>query len=434
MAGNTSADLSLMREFNESLVLNLIRQTGRISRTDIASHTHLSRSTVSSIVNDLLAANLVCEVGTGHSRGGRRPIMIEFNGQAGYVIGVDLGATHLMVLLSDLEAQAVVRVASPFVVEEGPKLGLERIAQAIEQALQEAGLGMERIFGVGIGVPGPLDFATGKPIFPPIMPGWHDTPIRERLRERLNKPVYLDNDANLGAIGEYWWGGGRGARNVAFIKVGTGIGCGLIIEGQIYRGEIGSAGEIGHAVIDPHGARCRCGSSGCLETMAAAPAILQAARDAGLAVAGQPFCTILDLISAARNGDERARGLFEQAGRLIGTALTSLVNLLNPGIIVVGGGVARAGPFLLEPLRETVHDRALPVAGRGTRIVASELGADAIAIGAVTTVLQELFSGPDMAVTTHPGLPLADERARSVLQVRPGEDSMLLARHDQLGP
>ncbi|MBN1485198.1 MAG: ROK family transcriptional regulator [Chloroflexia bacterium] len=409
MAGNTSADLSLMREFNESLVLNLIRQTGRISRTDIASHTHLSRSTVSSIVNDLLAANLVCEVGTGHSRGGRRPIMIEFNGQAGYVIGVDLGATHLMVLLSDLEAQAVVRVASPFVVEEGPKLGLERIAQAIEQALQEAGLGMERIFGVGIGVPGPLDFATGKPIFPPIMPGWHDTPIRERLRERLNKPVYLDNDANLGAIGEYWWGGGRGARNVAFIKVGTGIGCGLIIEGQIYRGEIGSAGEIGHTVIDEDGPPCRCGSAGCLETLAAAPAILHVAAEADPALASNGKLTILDLIEAAQDGHLLSRRLFAQAGRRIGTALTSLVNLLNPGIIVIGGGVARAGPFLLDPLRETVQQRALPVAVQGTRIVESQLGADAIAIGAVTTVLRELFSGPDLAVPTRPHVAVSQE-------------------------
>lgn len=433
VAGNTSADVSMMREFNRSLVLNLIRQSGRISRADIAKRTHLSRSTVSSIISDLIAANLVREVGAGHSHGGRRPILLEFNSRAGYVLGVDLGATHLLVLLADLEARPVVRLEEPFCMEIGPQVGLERIAQLVEQALEQAGLSMERVFGVGLGIPGPLDFATGKPIFPPIMPGWHDTPIRERLRDRLGKPVHLDNDANLGAIGEYWWGAGRGARNVAFIKVGTGIGCGLILEGRIYRGEIGSAGEIGHTVINEDGVRCRCGSSGCLETMAAGPAILQAAREAGLAVARRPSFTILDLIAAAREGDEGARQLFVRAGRHIGTALTSLVNLLNPGIIVVGGGVARAGPLLLEPLRETVQSRALPVAGRGTRIVESQLGANAIAIGAVTTVLQDFFSGPNMAVTAQPGLPIAEEKVGGFPQVRPGESATLLARQGQVG-
>ncbi len=399
---STSADLSLMREYNERLVLNLVRRAGRLSRADIAKRTHLSRSTVSSIIVDLIEANLVREVGAGRSRGGRRPILLEFNGQAGYVVGVDLGATHILVLVTDLEAHPVARLEEPFTIEAGPEVGLERVVSLIGEALGQADLRMEQVFGVGIGVPGPLDFATGKPIFPPIMPGWHDTPIRERLRERLGKPVHLDNDANLGAIGEYWWGAGRGARNVAFIKVGTGIGCGLILEGKIYRGEIGSAGEIGHTVIDEDGPPCRCGSAGCLEALAARPAILQAARQAGLRPARQDNFSILDLIEAARKGDSGACALFAQAGRRIGTALIGLVNLLNPGVIIIGGGVARAGPLLLEPLREAVHRRALGVAAPHTRIVESQLGAEAIAIGAVTVVLQELFSGPDLAVPVHP--------------------------------
>lgn len=419
MAGNTSADASVMREYNRSLVLNLIRQSGRISRADIAKCTHLSRSTVSSIIADLIQSNLVGEVGAGRSRGGRRPILLEFNSQAGYVLGVDVGATHLLVLLADLEARPIVRLEERFAMADGPEAGLQSIVRLIEQALAQAGLDMERVFGVGIGIPGPLEFATGKPIFPPIMPGWHDTPIRQILHTRLGKPVHLDNDANLGAIGEYWWGAGRGARNVAFVKVGTGIGCGLILEGQIYRGEIGSAGEIGHTVIDEDGARCRCGSSGCLETLAAGPAILQAARQAGLAVAQKDPFTILDLIEAAHSGDAEARRLFDQAGRRIGTALTSLVNLLNPGIIIIGGGVARAGPLLLEPLRDTVQRRALPVAGRGTRIVESMLAADAIAVGAVTTVLQELFSGPDMVVAAAPSGSVVVQGARPVAEGSP---------------
>lgn len=402
MSNNTSADVSLMREFNESLVLNLIRQAGRISRADIAKRLHLSRSTVSSIINDLIANNLVREVGAGDSQGGRRPIMLEFNGQAGYVVGVDVGATHILVLLTDLQAQPVVRLQEPFDVEEGPEVGLERIIGLIEQAVEEAEVGMDCVVGVGIGIPGPLNYATGKTIFPPIMPGWHDIPLRDRLHKRLGKPIHLDNDANLGAIAEYWWGAGRGARNVAFVKVGTGIGCGLILEGQIYRGEIGSAGEIGHAVIDEDGPPCRCGSNGCLEAMASASAIVQAFRQGSHSADEGSNLTILDLIEAARNSDSTAQRLFAQAGRRIGTALTSLVNLLNPGIIVIGGGVARAGAFFLDPLRETVHRCALPVAVSSTQIVESKLGPEAIAIGAVTAILQEFFSGPDIAVSCNP--------------------------------
>jgi len=413
VSSNTSADVSMMREFNQSLVLNLIRQAGRISRADIAKRLHLSRSTVSSIINDLIADNLVREVGAGHSQGGRRPILLEFNGQAGYVVGVDVGATHILALLTDLQAQPVVRLEGPFEVEEGPETGLEHIVELIEQALEKAGVGMERVVGVGVGVPGPLDFGTGKTIFPPIMPGWHDIPLRERLQKRLGKPVHLDNDANLGAIAEYWWGAGRGAHNVAFVKVGTGIGCGLILEGHIYRGEIGSAGEIGHAVIDEDGPPCRCGSTGCLEAMASAPAIVQAFREASTRADQPSAMTITDLIAAARDGDTTARRIFALAGRRIGTALTSLVNILNPGIIVIGGGVARAGAFFMEPLRETVRRCALPVAASSTRVVESKLGPEAVAIGAVTAILQEFFSGPDMAVSCNPYTVSVEEAALS---------------------
>lgn len=404
MSGRTSADLSKMREFNKVLVLNVIRQAGRISRAAIAQRTRMSRSTVSSIINELLEADLVREVGTGRSRsrGGRRPILLEFNSQAAYVVGVDLGATGMLVLLTDLEARPVVRLEEAFSVDEGPDVGIDRIVHLIDAAVAQAGLEMEQICGVGTGIPGPLEFSTGKTIFPPIMPGWHGTPIRSRLQERLGKPVHVDNDANLGAIGEYWWGAGQGIRNLAFLKVATGIGCGLILDGEVYRGEVGSAGEIGHTVIEEDGPPCRCGSAGCLEALAAAPAILQAAREADAALARRDGLTLVQLIEEARDGHEVARRVFAHAGRRIGTALTSLVNLLNPGIIIIGGRVAQAGPLLLEPLRETVHRRALPVAMQRTRIVESKLGSEAIAIGAVTTVLQDLFSGPDLAVPYSP--------------------------------
>ncbi len=402
-------DFSLMREMNRSLILSVIRQERAVSRAAIARHTNLSRSTVSHIIADLLKEHLVAEVGQGQSTGGRRPILLSFNDRAGFIVGVDLGATHILVLVTDLSGEVVVRDESMFSVSAGPEAGLQSIVESVRRCLRQAGAGMETVLGMGLGVPGPLDYAHGRVVSPPIMPGWHGVALRDRLEQALGIPVYVDNDANLAALGERWRGIGRGHANLAFIKVGTGIGCGLLLDGNLYRGEIGSAGEIGHVTIDENGPPCKCGSYGCLESMAGGSAIalraqqaVRAGQDTSLSTI-QPLeaLTARDVALAARAGDTLAKQLFAEAGRHIGVALASLANLLNPGLIIVGGGVAQAGDILLKPVRETLRLRALPSVARTTQVVQSTLGRDATAMGAVRLALQEVFRSPALVTSSH---------------------------------
>ncbi|MGB9592581.1 MAG: ROK family transcriptional regulator [Anaerolineae bacterium] len=397
-----AVDFGRMREMNRSLILNVIRQEGSVSRAAIARRTRLSRSTVSSIVSELLEANLVHEVGRGRSSGGRRPILINLNYNAGYVVGVDLGATHIIVLIANLNGDVVARREADFSVAVGPDVGLTQIAATVRQCLADAGIPTQRVLGLGMGVPGPVEYAQGRVVAPPIMPGWHGVALRDRLAGELGVPVYVDNDANLGALSEHCHGAGRGYSNLAYIKVGTGIGCGLILGGQLYRGEVGSAGEIGHVTIDENGPPCKCGSYGCLESMAGGPAIalraqqaIRAGQATSLAAIQPPeSITARDVALAAQKGDKLAQQLFAEAGRHIGVALAGLANLLNPGLIIIGGGVAQAGRLLLDPIRKTLEQRALQPVAQSTRVVQSVVGRDASALGAVDLALQEVFQSP----------------------------------------
>jgi predicted NBD/HSP70 family sugar kinase len=385
-----TADLALMRELNERIVLNLVRQAGPISRAELARRSNLSRSTISSIIAPLLESNIVREVGAGDSQGGRRPILIEFNYQSAYVIGVELGTETLTVLLTDLAANVLRYVQVPTEIAAGPGACIPQVAALIERTAAAAGVGLGAILGVGVGVPGPLEAAAGRLIAPPIMPGWHSVPLRALLEERLGIRVFLENDANLGALAEQRLGAARGWRNVAYVYLGSrGIGSGLLLDGRLFRGDIGSAGEIGHLMMDEDGPVCRCGSIGCLEAIAGTPALLQRARDAGLRVEW-----VATLIQFAQQGNAQAVAIIREAGEHLGIAIASLVNMINPGCVVIGGGLATAGNLLLDPLRATLRRRGLPVAAEHVAILPGALGADVVAIGGVTIVIQHAFSSP----------------------------------------
>jgi predicted NBD/HSP70 family sugar kinase len=379
-----------MRELNERIVLNLVRQAGPISRAELARRSNLSRSTVSSIIAPLLEANIVCEVGAGDSQGGRRPIMIEFNYQSAFVIGVELGTETLTVLLTDLAANVLRSVQAPTEIAAGPAACIPQVAALIERTAVAAGIAPSAILGVGVGVPGPLEAAAGRLIAPPIMPGWHSVPLRALLEERLGIRVFLENDANLGALAEQRLGAARGWRNVAYVYLGSrGIGSGLLLDGRLFRGDIGSAGEIGHLMMDEDGPVCRCGSIGCLEAIAGTPALLQRARDAGLRA--ENIATLIDL---ARESDAQAVAIIREAGEHLGIAIASMVNMINPGCVVIGGGLASAGDLLLDALRATLRRRGLPVAAEHVAILPGALGADVVAIGGVTIVIQHAFNAP----------------------------------------
>jgi glucokinase-like ROK family protein len=393
----------LMRESNKALVLNFIRRERTISRTGIARRVRLSRSTVSAIVTELMDEGWLVESGTGKSQGGRRPILLTFNYQAGYVLGIDVGATHLLALVTDLNARIISEVEQLFDVIAGPEIGLPAIVAIGHEALAQAGIDVSRLVGICVGVPGPLDYARGTVIAPPIMPGWDEVPVRDRMQEIFGAPVYLDNDANLGAFGELHYGAGQGVESLAYIKVATGIGYGIIIGGQIYHGQTGSAGEIGHVMIDEDGPPCKCGSYGCLEAMASGPAIAQRAMLAiqvgqpsilGQVVSHNGCLAAEDVARAALEGDALSQRLYRDAGRLIGIGVADLMNLLNPGRVIVGGGVAQAGELLLASLRETACQRTVRAAGENVDIVQAALGHRSSALGAVALVIRETFRNP----------------------------------------
>lgn len=384
-----TADLSLMRELNQALILNLVRQEGHISRAEIAKRTNLSRSTVSNIINELIEAKRIYEIQKGESRGGRRPILLELNYRSHCIVGIELATTSLHLLITDLKAVILHEHREPFDITAGPDCAAEHLTRVVNQALHDAGIPREHVAGVGIGVPGPLTYATGKTIAPPIMPGWSGVSLRERFSDALELPVYVDNDANLGALAEYRLGAAQGIRNVAYLYLGsTGIGAGLVLNGSVYRGEIGSAGEIGHLTIDEDGPLCSCGSYGCLEAFAGLPRLLrQAAELSG----GQPQ-TLDQLLQQAHNKNEQILNLFITSGTHLGVAVANLLNLYNPGLVVIGGPLAAAGDLLLNTVRETARKRALSISIEHCEIVTGQLGDHAVALGAASQIIHTVFS------------------------------------------
>lgn len=384
-----TADLALMRELNQALILNLVRQQGLISRAEIAERTRLSRSTVSAIVNELIAAERIYELKKGASRGGRRPILLGLNYRAQCAIGIELATTYLDLVITDLRAEIVFARRQPFDIGVGPEAALATVQQAVEHALAASGIEPRRVAGVGIGVPGPLAGTAARMIAPPIMPGWNGVVLKERFSAALPYPVIVDNDANLGALAEYRLGIGQGIRNMAYIYLSyTGIGAGLILNGAIYRGDIGSAGEIGHLTIAEDGPRCSCGSYGCLEAMAGVPRLLQQVA----ALNGAASLTLDELIARAQQGDAVVVQVLAGAGHYLGIAVASLLNLCNPGLVVLGGPLAAAGDALLTAVRTTAERRALPITLQQCRIVAGALGAHAVALGAAGQIVQSVFS------------------------------------------
>ncbi len=379
------------RNLNKHTIIDLIRFTpGGISRVELARVLGLTRAGITVIVNDLQRAGLVQEV-EAHSSGGRKPIVLEINPALGHVVGVDMGATHVSLILADFSARVLHEMNMPLNINLGPQVCLSQVAAYMQTLLETTGLDLKDIKAVGVGVPGPIVSEAGMVSGPPIMPGWDGFPIRDTLQERWKCPVSLNNDAELGALGEWAYGAGRGERNLAYIKVGTGIGAGLLLDGQIYRGVTGSAGEIGHVTIDENGPLCQCGNRGCLEAMAGGQAIAQRAIEAihkgqrTILAEKAPVETITaqDVIAAARRGDLFAQHVMAEAGAHLGTAIASLVNFVNPGMVVIGGGVALIGDLLLEPIRRTVQERSLRVASRAVRITAALLGRRSSGMGAV---------------------------------------------------
>ena len=333
-----------VKTINKHAILDLIRFTaGGISRVAIARRMALSRAAVTTIVNDLLASQIIREAERISARNGRPPIVLEINPTFGHVVGLDFGATHLSLFIADLSARILDENEIELNITRGPETCLAEADRLLHERLTKVNLSLQNILAIGVGVPGPIVTEAGMVLSPPLMPGWDQYPIRDDLEKRWGCPVSLNNDAELGALGEWAAGAGRGEGNLAYIKVGTGIGAGLLLDGKIYRGVTGSAGEIGHLTIDENGPVCTCGNHGCLEAIAGGRAIALQAQEAvrkgkrTQMTAIQPVesISVREVAAAAHRGDLLAQQILAKAGAHIGIAIAGLINLGSLGFAVI---------------------------------------------------------------------------------------------------
>ncbi len=384
-----------IKNFNKHSAVDLIRFAANgISRTDLAEQMGLTRAAVTLIVNDLIENGVVLEAESRAIPNGRPPVVLEINPKRGMVAAVDMGATHASVAVADFSANIIGEVSFPFDIKQGPTVCLAETRQILQQLLDQHGISMSQIMAIGVGVPGPVVKDAGMVMAPPIMPGWDRYPIRDTLEKEWGCPVSLNNDAELGALGEWAYGAGRGEKNLAFIKVGSGIGAGLIINQQIYGGTTGSAGEIGHITIDENGPLCTCGNHGCMEAFAGGNAIaLQAKKlvESGkrtlLSSLPLEAITAQTVAEAARRGDLPSQEIIMRSGTFIGIAIAGLVNLFNPSAVIIGGGVAQAGDLLTTPIRQAVRERSLRASEQSVHITAAMLGKRSTMIGATVQAI-----------------------------------------------
>ena len=386
---------------NELSVLEGVFWSHGPSREALSSRLSFSKTRANAVVAGLIEQGWLDEVGQRASSGGRRAETLQLHRGLGVLLCADLGATSVEVAVLTPDLQVLARHGEAIDVRDGPGIVLSRMRTLMRELLARGGLKARQVIGIGVGVPGPVDFASGQLVEPPLMPQWDSYSIRDDLRADYDAPVWVDNDVNLMALGELWRLK-RALPNFLVIKVGTGIGCGVVCHGEVYRGANGSAGDVGHICVDPGGPRCHCGNLGCVETMAAGPAIArqateaaQGGRSAMLAerLGDQGQLTPEDVGHASRAGDAAATGIVQGSGTLIGQMLASVVNFFNPSHVFVGGGVTRIGPLFLASLRQSVYQRSLALSTRHLEILYSPLGDRSGLIGAGVLALQETLRG-----------------------------------------
>lgn len=381
----------------EMTLLDHVFWSSGISREALASSSAFSKSRANAAVAGMLEQGVLEQTGEQVTTGGRRAETLRLSRGLGVLLGVAMGATGLEVAVLTPDLEVLARHSEPADVRNGPGLVLSRVRALMRKLLAQCGANARQVIGIGIAVPGPVDFESGQLVNPPLMPEWDAYSIRDDLRAEYAAPVFVDNDVNVMALGELWRMQ-RGLQNFLVIKVGTGIGCGIVCHGEVYRGANGSAGDVGHICVDPAGPRCHCGNLGCVETMAAGPAIARLATEAARAGQSALLAEMLeargelrlqDVAQASRAGDVAANAVVQRAGALIGQMLASVVNFFNPSHVFIGGGVTRIGPLFLAAVRQSVYHRSLALSTRQLEIQYSPLGERAGLIGAGVLAMQE---------------------------------------------
>jgi predicted NBD/HSP70 family sugar kinase len=380
-------------------VITYVRKARSVTRPEIASSTGLSRTLATKYIDVALELNLLQSGEVGQSTGGRAPRLLNFNSHAGAILVAELGATGFNVAASDLNGNLLGNTFTRVEISEGPEAVLSMVESSFDDLV--ASLKIRDLWGIGIGVPGPVEFATGLPVSPPIMPGWDKFPVRERFSTRYKAPVWVDNDVNLMALGEHALRNDPITNELIFVKIGSGIGAGILTHGQLHRGAQGCAGDIGHiALPSTENVQCRCGNLGCLEAVSGGLALI---RDAEIATSNNKSdylgarmktkrrIDVQDVIEGSNNGDRWCVERVVKVGSDLGSVLATLVNFHNPSLIVLGGSVSAAGDKLLASIRETVLSRSLPLATRDLQIRISDFPIESGLVGAVEMVINELF-------------------------------------------
>ncbi|MCW2735364.1 MAG: hypothetical protein JWN97_8, partial [Nocardioides sp.] len=386
-------------------LFDLLRDGRPWTRAQLADATGLARSTVTARIDTLMRLGLVAPFGGARSTGGRPPALFALNPTARLVVGVDVGATHARAALTDLNGTILGEVDARLAVADGPVPMLTWVVESVRDLLAASGRPIADLAAIGIGLPGPVEHSTGRPINPPIMPGWDRYDVPGHLQRHYPVPVLVDNDVNIMALGERRLHL-RDVDDLVLIKVATGIGAGIVSGGVLQRGAQGTAGDLGHVRV-PGAADvpCRCGNTGCLEAVAAGPALAAAVRaQGGSAETGG------DVVDLVRAGSQVAMAVVRQAGRDIGEVVATMVNLINPSVVVIGGQVAGAGEHLLAGIRESVYQRSLPLATEHLRIVTSRAGGEAAVLGASALAIEHVLS-PEVVEAASDALAAADVAA-----------------------
>ncbi|GCE31229.1 xylose repressor protein [Dictyobacter alpinus] len=391
-----------MKEINLSIILNLIRSRGPLSRTDIAHSSGLSQGAVSGLTGELLASDFIRELGGGQSKGGRSPVLLVINPHVGFVVGIKLTDQAIVAAITDMEATIVHRTSKRVDGLQDPQIAIEAIIQTIETSLAESAIPRSKVIGVGIGLAGMIDSQESICTYSPIL-GWRQVQLAQPIEQRLQLPVYIENDVNALTIAENWFGAGRGRSHFLVATIGRGIGMGVVSNGLLDRGATGGAGEFGHITLQPSGPRCGCGKAGCLEALAGDPAVVRMAYEAveagkqtslRQAMQSTSQLTLEHVALAAEQGDQVAQEILSEAGRWLGLGLSYLVNLFNPGLIVLSGEGTRTGDARIEAASQMMKQHIFDGLDNDLELVIKPMDDESWARGAACVVLSELFKHP----------------------------------------
>lgn len=400
-----------VKDLNKAIVLNTIWNEPDICRADISRLSGLNRATVSSLVEELIADGYVVEKGMGESARGRKPVMLQANANACVMVGVDLGVDYIKLAMTDFtmkELDTEMLVVSPDPLYEDV---LSEIKACIHQLVRRAPTTVRGLAGIGLGVPGLVDSNGGILTFAPNL-RWKNVPLKELVQSEFDVPVFVDNEANAGAMGEKWFGAGTGTQNLLYFSVGIGIGAGVFVAGQLLDGSRGYAGEVGHFTVIPDGLQCGCGNRGCWETVASEKAAIsrvESAIEAGRKTSlretissgqnrgdSRRRLTAHDLLEAAEKGDAVAVQALKDTGRDLGVGIAGFVNAFNPELVIIGNSMGRMGHFVTEEAEREMRKRALPELADDVQLVPAMLGEDACVIGAASMVLNHILSLPNI--------------------------------------